>query len=184
MKRRIILIILALTMSLGLSAQSFTLGTNILGYLNFATINAELSYTFAKKWSLHLQTKVNPFTFNNNKENQMQNRQASVSFGARLWPWHTNSGWFVGSSLEGGYYNIGGIVDAETKQGYKYGLNMYFGYTIMLAKHLNLELGAGFITAYTNYTTYSCPKCGREVSKDKKIIVSANNILAQLVYIF
>ncbi len=160
-----------------------TLGTNVLGWANFATINAEASFAVTKNWSLQLKGDLNPFTYNNGKDNQMQFRQAALAFGFRWWPWHANSGWYFGSSAQYGIYNFGGIIKKETYEGQAIGLNIFGGYALMLSQRFNLELGLGLQPGYTKYKKFACPQCGILLEKSKKVylIPQAN---AQLVYIF
>ncbi|MEG2471412.1 MAG: DUF3575 domain-containing protein [Bacteroidales bacterium] len=161
-----------------------TLGTNVLGYADFLTINAEAGISIHRKWTITLQGKFNPFTYNKGKDNQLQNRQAALACGVRFWPWHVNSGWFFGSSLQYMRYNSGGVVNADTYEGNLYGLNLNAGYSLMLAKRWNLDFGIGVMGGWTNYIKYACPKCGRITGEDKKIIVTPNNLLVQIVHIF
>lgn len=164
--------------------NQISLGTNILGYANFLTINAELGISIHRHWTIDITGKLNPWTFNKNTPDQLQNRHADLAIGVRWWPWHVNSGWFVGSSLQYSRYNSGGIIDKETFEGNAYGLNFHFGYALMLSKGWNIEFGAGILGGYTNYTKYSCPRCGRITGSDKKIFVAPNNLLVQIIKIF
>lgn len=164
--------------------NQLSLGTNVLGYANFLTINAELGISIHRHWTVNITGKLNPWTFNKNSPDQLQNRHADLAVGGRWWPWHVNSGWFVGSSLQYSRYNAGGIIDKETLEGNAYGLNLNFGYALMLSKGWNIEFGAGILGGYTNYTKYSCPRCGRITGSDKKIFVAPNNLLVQIIKIF
>lgn len=164
--------------------NQITLGTNALGYAAFLTLNAEMSISVHKNWTVHIQGKLNPFTFNKNQPSQLQSRQATLAVGGRWWPWHVNSGWFVGSSLQYTRYNQGGIIDPETFEGNAAGLNANFGYALMLSKRWNIEFGAGVLAGWTNYTKFACPRCGKITGEDKKIFVAPNNLLIQIQHIF
>lgn len=162
------------------------ISTNILEWANMLTINAEASFAVAKNYTIGIQGKYNPFTFNKHKaySDRIQHRQTSVAISSRWWPWHAYSGWFVSSGLQAGQYNYGGLFDVQTYEGDYYGLNISAGYALMLNRHLNLDFGIGAILGHTDYTKYSCPKCGKIEEQGKKIFVAPNNILIQLSYLF
>lgn len=94
--------------SLSLTAQDngaqFSVGTNLVGYANLVTINAEVGMSVAKKWSVLVHGKYNPFVFSEGEQKQMQHKQITAGAGIRFWPWHVNSGWFVG--LGGAIYGV------------------------------------------------------------------------------
>ena len=56
-----------LACGLAVSAQSYSLRTNILG-LATANLNLEASMTLDRKWSLHLPLQYNPFKFSKNRQ--------------------------------------------------------------------------------------------------------------------
>ena len=64
--------------------------------------------------------------------------------------------------------------------------NMRFagGYSKMLGKHLNLDMGIGFWTGYSRYVTYACPSCGRITDNGNKLFVLPNDLMVALSYIF
>ena len=164
--------------------QNFGIATNIIGYANFLTLNAEATYKVKDQISIHAGVKYNPFTFNKGEENQMQNRSSILHIGMRYWTWHTNSGWFAGGGAEFGYFNYGGIISKETHEGWRAGVNITAGYSLMLSRHFNFEFGAGLFTGYRNSKRYACPRCGATLGNDKKLYVAPNNLLAQMVYLF
>ena len=56
-----------LACGLAVSAQSYSLRTNIIG-LATANLNLEASMTLDRKWSLHLPLQYNPFKFSKNRQ--------------------------------------------------------------------------------------------------------------------
>lgn len=160
------------------------IATNIVGYANLITLNAEATYKLKERLSVHAGVKYNPFTFNKDNENQMQNRISAMQIGIRFWSWHTNSGWFTGGGAEFGYFNYGGIISKETHEGWRAGVNIIGGYSLMLSRHFNFEFGLGLFTGYRDSKRYACPKCGETLGTEKKIYVAPNNLLAQIVYLF
>ena len=65
MKKRSFLLGSLLAFTLGVSAQSYSLRTNVLG-LATTNLNLEASMTLGRKWSLHLPVQYNPFRFSKN----------------------------------------------------------------------------------------------------------------------
>ena len=54
----------------------------------------------------------------------------------------------------------------------------------MLSKNLQLEMGLGVFAGVTNYTRFSCIKCGKMEVKKENVIVTPNNALIQLTMLF
>ena len=127
-----------------ISAQNFAISTNATSYLNLGTLNMEVSYAFGRHWSAGIGFKYNPFTYMTDTDwGQLQNRQRMFVIGTRYWPWHVFSGWWINPSARYQEYNVGGLSSADTTEGERIGGALCAGYTYMLGKHFNLELGAG-----------------------------------------
>ena len=166
-------------------AERFALSTNLLGYAQLGTMNVEASYAVARKWSLTAGMRYNPFTYNKGDvDNQFQYRQQSYSVGARLWPWHTWSGWWFAAKARYQEYNMGGIISPETSEGDRAGLGLYFGYTLMMSRHFNIEFGSGFWAGVDVYRRYSCPICGLTTDEGRKAFILPDDIMVSLVYVF
>ena len=59
-----------------LHAQKVSVSTNVLGYAALGTMNAEVSYSLARRWSLTAGAVYNPFTYRKrDSERQFQIRQ-------------------------------------------------------------------------------------------------------------
>ena len=69
-------------------------------------------------------------------------------------------------------------------EGDRYGAGIAGGYSRMLGRHINLDLGIGLWTGYTRYVTYACPTCGRIIGSGKGIFILPNDITLGLSYIF
>lgn len=165
-------------------AQRFSLSTNVLDYACLGTMNIEGAYSVSRRWSLTLGADYNPFTFRKGRSDQFQLRQQSYSIGARLWPWHTWSGWWFAGKMRYQEYNSGGIVSSLTDEGDRAGLGMYAGYTYMLGSHLNLEFGMGVWGGVDWFTRYSCQSCGLTVGSGRRWFVLPDDIMIALVYVF
>ncbi len=165
-------------------AQKMSFGTNGLGYLNFATFNGELSLGVTKNWSILLSGAYNPFTYNKNSDKQFQQKEATVAIGTRYWPWHLFSGWFMGSKFLFSQYNRGGLFTSTSTEGESFGIGLNGGYSLMIAKNINIEFGAGVLLGGTRYTSYQCPRCGRIIDQNRKLFISPDNLLLQFVILF
>lgn len=165
--------------------QKFSVSTNLVGYLNFATLNGEFSTSLSQHWSIVLGVRYNPWTFNEGMEGkQFQFRQQCYSVGTRYWLWHTYSGWWISGKVQYQEYNMGGLVAALTEEGDRYGFGASAGYTYMLHPRVNVEFSLGLWGGLKNYTGYSCPSCGITESSGVKAFVLPDNIAVSLCYVF
>lgn len=182
-KLRMLMAAVPLLLCHGLAAQNFALSTNVLGYADFGTLNMEASYGVARHWSLNAGLRYNPFTFGSG-EQEVRRRQRSFSTGARYWPWHIYSGWWLSAEVRYQEYNSGGLVSPETSEGDRFGAGIGGGYTYMLAPHLNLDFGIGLWSGYDVYTTYDCPTCGRVTDSGGKFFILPADLIVALTYVF
>lgn len=178
-------VLFQLLSSSDVSAQKFSVSTDLLGYLRLGTLNVDASYAVARHWSITAGARYNPFTFRKgDPERQLQYRQQSYSIGTRVWPWHIWSGWWFAGKLRYQEYNYGGIVSDETEEGDRFGFGLYSGYTHMINPHLNLEFGVGMWNGVALYTTYSCPTCGVILDSGNKYFLLPDDVMLSLVYVF
>ena len=185
MRLRILLSAVLLALSSALYAQKASVSTNLLGYAALGTMNVDASYAVSRHWSLSAGLKYNPFTFRKgDASRQFQCRQQSYSVGARMWPWHIWSGWWFASKVRYQEYNVGGILNAETREGDRLGLGLYSGYTHMISRHFNLEFGLGLWGGWDNYTKYSCPVCGIKIEEGRGGFLLPDDVMVSFVYVF
>lgn len=171
--------------SLKSEAQTVSLSTNLLDYACLGTLNADVSYSLSRRWSVTAGARYNPFTFRKgDPDKQFQLRQQSYSLGARLWPWHTWSGWWFAGKLRYQEYNSGGIRSLETREGDRFGAGLYAGYTYMMTSHLNIEFGLGLWSGLDVYRCYSCPVCGVTLESGKTHFILPDDIMISLAYVF
>jgi hypothetical protein len=184
-KYAIVVSVIMLTTALPSFGQKFSLSMNLLDYACLGTMNLDASYSLSRRWSILAGARYNPFTFNEgNPEEQFQYRQQSYAVGARLWPWHTMSGWWFAGKLRYQEYCYGGIVSSEAEEGDRFGVGMYAGYTYMLNKHFNVEFGVGLWSGMALYRRYSCPVCGVTVGSGRKYFLLPDDIMISLAYVF
>ena len=176
---------LLLLLSEPLSAGKFSLSTDLLGYAALGTLNLDGSYAVSRRWSLTAGARYNPFTFRKaDPARQFQFRQQSYALGARMWPWHTGSGWWFAGKMRYQEYNRGGLFLNDTREGDRFGAGIYAGYTHMLTAHLNLEFGLGLWAGMDVYRKYSCPKCGTVTSSGKAGFILPDDAMISIAYVF
>ena len=166
-------------------AQSVSVSTNLIDYACLGTLNIEASYSLSQHWSLTACARYNPFTFRKGEaDRQFQYRQQSYAFGARFWPWHTFSGWWLASKLRYQEYNHGGIFSRDAEEGDRGGIGLSAGYTYMISRNLNVEFGLGAWSGMSWYRRYSCPVCGLTVEKGRKWFLLPDDVMISLAYVF
>lgn len=164
-------------------AQNYSVSTNVLDYANLGTLNVEASCGIARQWSLCAGVKYNPFSFGDG-EKEVALRQRSIETGARFWPWHIFSGWWLGAKLKYQEYSEGGIKGPSSMEGDRYGGGLSAGYAFMLNTHLNLDIGVGLWGGYDKWRTYDCMRCGKVMGTGDDIFFRPNDIILTLSYIF
>lgn len=168
-----------------LYGQDRSVSANIADLANLGTLNAELQYGLARRWSATGEVKYNPFSFPGGKDDMgLQNKQRSFAAGLRFWPWHIYSGWWMSGRLRYQEYNVAGIQDSRAVEGDRYGGGIAGGYTYMLGKNWNLDMGVGMWAGKDVYTVYSCPSCGRLVDSGKRTFVLPDDVILSLTYVF
>ena len=183
MRKAILLI--SLLLCLDAAAQRFSVGTNTVDWLSLGTMNMEASAAVSRSVSFHLGAGLNPWSYRTgDPSTQFQMRQGTVRAGARWWPWHIYSGWWLTGKLKWQEYNYGGFTSPHASEGDRYGGSLSAGYTFMLNTHLNLDIGLGLWGGYDKYTAYECLHCGRISGSGEKVFILPNDILLTISYIF
>lgn len=170
---------------IGTGGARFSLATNAVDYVAGGTFNLEGSVAVSRRWTAVATGRWNPFV----------SRQQSYSAGARFWPWHVYSGWWVGAKMQYQEFNMpqGGnlatrffrAADGQAwNEGDRYGVGISGGYSRMLGRHFNLDLGVGLWGGYTVWTAYSCRTCGRITDTGRGAFVLPSDIIVALSYVF
>ena len=194
MKHRIALA-LCLIMTTTLSAQEFSLSTNVLDWANLGTANLQAGLSVSRHLSLHAGARYNNWNFGSaEKGTAFQNRARTASLGMRFWPWNVYSSWWMGFKAQLEEYNRGGVFRRElTEEGTAAGVGLGFGYSRMISNHWNLDFGLGGWFGKAWYTQYRCPRCGRVVSRSdgtpirdatRWFLLPSNDMQVTLTYIF
>ena len=163
------------------SAQKLSLSTNLVDYANFGTLNLDISYAVSRNWSVMAGAKYNPFSF---RGGQLINRQRTFSLGARWWPWHIYSGFWLSGKAQYMEFGSGGIFSPKTSEGDAYGMGLGGGYSHMLGRHINLEAGLGFWGGFRKAAVYDCPVCGTTREQSRKAFIMPNDIILSVAYVF
>lgn len=193
--KRFLLPALCLLLAGPLQAQVFSLSTNVLDWANLGTINAQAGLAFSQHLSLHAGARYNNWNFGSaEKGTAFQNRTRSASLGLRYWPWNVYSSWWVSARAQVEEYNRGGLLKRPlTEEGLAAGVGLGVGYSRMLSRHWNLDLGLGGWFGKAWYTQYRCPRCGRVVSRDdgtpvrdatRWFVLPSNELQVSISYIF
>lgn len=177
-------------------AQKVSFSTNAVEWANLGTVNAEAGVSAGRHVSFHAGFRYNPWTFRagdpleryddplGEDEAQFQNRKQAYDLSVRWWPWYAYSGWWL--SLKGQYmeYDRGGFITHPREAGDAFGGGFSFGYSYLLAKHLNLDFGLGLWGGYVKYGKYRCTNCGQKVEEGDRYFVLPDDVKLSLVMVF
>ena len=163
------------------AAGKGSISTNVAGYANLLTLNAEGSVPVSRRWTVNAGLKYNPFAFGKEK---FRNRQQAYYAGMRYWPWHSYSGWWMSGKIQYQEFNAGGLGRAETSEGDRVGLGLGAGFAYMVGKHFNVEFGASLWGGMEWFTIYSCPVCGDLELSGRKIFILPCDVIIAISYIF
>ena len=158
-----------------------SISTNVVGYANLLTLNAEGSIPVSRRWTVNAGLKYNPFAFGREK---FRNRQQAYYAGMRYWPWHSYSGWWLCGKMQYQEFNAGGLGRAETSEGDRVGLGLGAGFAYMVGKHFNVEFGARLWGGMEGFTTHSSPLCGDLEQSGRKIFILPCDVIIAISYIF
>lgn len=198
-KKSILTCLIALTMSLGASAQKFSLGVNVFDLANFGTPNLEAGLAVSRNFSIHAGARYNKWTFGAKSDDPIQNRKRTAWLGCRYWPWNTYSGlWFqfkaqyneINSNILTKKYTDPETLDIYRRkiEGEAIGGGLGVGYDVMLSKHWNLEVGASvWAGSWLRYNTYAKNVGGRILPGEcytNKFFVLPDDVHVTFIYVF
>lgn len=153
-----------------LHAQNVGIKTNLISD-GFLSPNLGVEIGLARKWSLDITGQTCLWDVNRHKWKHWM-AQPEI----RVWLCDRFAGHFFGLHAIGGQYNFGNIhnnikflgsdFSQLTKyrfQGWAAGAGIAYGYAWVLAKHWNLEAEIGIGWMYTQFDTYECDACSKQV---------------------
>ena len=184
MKKLFFCALFFLFMGLVSNAQRWAVGTNLVDYANFGTLNLEGSVAVERHWSLDMEWDYNPWTYKAGSSDQFQNRSLSSSLGTRYWPWHVYAGWWFRSSIQYQIYNRGGLLQESAEEAEAYGAGIAFGYALLLGERVNVDFGFGLWGGMKEYTIYRCTNCGRITEQGTKWFMLPDDISLAFYFIF
>lgn len=193
--KKIIVLAFCLFLTARLSAQTFSLSTNLLDWANLGTLNLQAGLSFSRHLTLHAGARYNNWDFGSaEKGTDFRNKARTASIGLRYWPWNVYSSWWIGTRLQAEEYSRGGLLARpETEEGLAAGVGLAFGYSRMLTGRWNLDFGLGFWGGWKRYSRYACPHCGRVLSdadgtplldRNKGFLLPSEDVQISLTYIF
>ena len=165
---------------LSVSAQSYSLRTNVIG-LATTNLNLEASMTLNRKWSLHLPVQYNPFKFGRNR--QFRNFYAAP--GVRYWLLESYMGGFIGMYGTAGTYSVGNLFGNKYRyEGEGYGVGLSIGKAYQIGRRWNLEWEAGAGAVWLAYDKYLCKRCGDLVGQEYGWHFLPTRAALNVVYLF
>ena len=176
--------ILSLGILTAARAQEAAVSTNVADYADLGTMNMGMSYALARHWTVDAVVKYNPFSYRMPDEAVVQRKQRLFGAGARFWPWHVYSGWWLSGRAQWQEFSQSLLRESIATEGDRVGAALAAGYSYMLSKHFNLEVGAGVWAGYTAYTQYACPRCGRIIGRGREGFILPSDVILALSYIF
>lgn len=173
--------------------------TNLVGYVD-GTLNVGVQYAVGRHWTLDGQVNFNPHLYG---LGESINEKTMVSLGARLWPWFVYSGFWCRFSAFAQEYHSYKAYDlfknenvdrafcvAETpsiaERGDAYGVGVSLGYSWIITKFFNLEVGLGGIGGYKNYVQYQDASFSKPVDHNYrgKGFACLNDLSVSAVFVF
>lgn len=167
--------------------KTWTVSTNALSWLNLGTINAEGAVSVHNHFSINAGFTANPWKMTSPTYVDLINRQYGGYIGAKYWPWHTFSEWWVGAKLQYKNFEEVGLLSPNYITGDAIGAGFSAGYSIMISDHFNIDFGLGFWGGRCiKYTKY------KGKYKEESMVVDTkprnffflDNVMVSLVYIF
>ena len=126
--------------------SNWALSLNLVDYARLGTVQGSIQYGISRRVSIDAAARVN-------------RRSQTFSAGARWWPWYIYSGWWVK-----------GLAQIENREE-AYGAGLSLGYSLLLSRWLNLDLGIGGWG-------------GRKGTGDRSWFLAPNEITAALMFVF
>lgn len=160
-------------------AQFYSSSVNGLA-LATGTFNPEVSMTFNRKWSGHLDVSFNPF-----KNSDFRIQHLAVRSQIRYWAQETYRGLFYGFHILGVGYHFGIPKWMQHKyEGVAFGGGIDFGYAWTLSPRWNLEAQIGGGLLWSHYDVSKCKNCAKVIRSEKKTFVAPTRAALSLVYLF
>ena len=166
---------------LPLGAQSrMSVSANAADCADCGTLNVEMGLAVLRQWSVTAGAKYNPFEFGD----ATRRKRRTFDAGVRFWPWHCYSGWWVAAKARYEEFNNASGMEESSKEGDRMGASLSAGYSIMLGRRFNLDLGLGVWGGMETFTSYSCPTCGEIMQRGSRTFILPSDITVALAFVF
>lgn len=168
---------IALMMALQMSAQQVTVSNNLL-YDAWLTPNLRLGVRLSPHWSMGLTGGYRPWPADENTSRKW--KHLLVSPDLRYWTDSVNVHHFFGVNLIYSHYNVADVkfpfglwksVRDERRQGDLGTLGAFYGYSLPIARHWNIEALVGAAVGYTKFDRFECGHCGTKMGNEHKWFV-------------
>ena len=170
----VLLVWLYMLMPINSQAQQLTLSNNLL-YDAWLTPNLRLGARLSSQWSLGLTAGYRPWP--SSDETTRKWRHLLISPEVRYWKDSVNVHHFFGANLIYSHYNVADVhfpfgmyksVRDERREGDLGALGVFYGYSLPLGRHWNIEALIGAAFGYTKYNRYVCGHCGTKTGNSSK----------------
>ena len=187
-KKRILLSVILITVTLFARAQHLAINNNVL-FDMIGALSAGVEIPTSKVSSWELYGSIRPWKRSDASVHKHWLAQAQY----RYWPCQVMNGVFFGPYIHGGEYNIANQsmvfnllkgLKQHRYEGFLVGGGIGVGYEYALAKHWNIgaEVGVGY--TYFNYKKTSCEKCGTYYGYDEYHYVGVSKLGLSVIYVF
>lgn len=185
--RKLILTISAfLALCFNADGQKWSMSTNVIDWALLGTANIEGQVSVAQHISIIAGARYNPWQFKtSNPHLTMQNRQVTAYAGFRYWPWYVYSGWWIEAKGQYGTFKRSGIWRPALEVGDAIGGGLSFGYTFMISKNINIDIGAGcWGGRKLERKLYDCPSCLHLREEGSENFIDLDCIKLSFMYLF
>ena len=191
-KKKLGLLVIALTTVVGAQSQNVAVKTNLLYDLTL-TVNAGIEFGLAPRWTMDLSGNYIGWDVDGHK---WKHWLAQPEF--RYWFCDRFAGHFLGIHAIGGQFNWGNwrhgrdflgthfsALKDYRAQGWGVGGGIAYGYTWVLGKHWNFEAEVGVGVIQTWYDVYDCETCASRVAVDRThTYYGPTKAALNIVYVF
>ena len=173
--------LLTTTNPIKVAAQLYSIQTDAIGLLT-GTFNAGASMAVSERYSLHIHSEYNPWTFSGNKKTKF----VTIQPGMRYWLGEAYGyGWFYGLNAIYSNFNVSKIfVGKHRYAGNAFGGGISIGFNFPITRRINMEVELGGGIVYSKSTKYEGFSCGKKLMKEKKTSIIPTKIAMSIVYLF
>ena len=172
-------------------AQKWSLGTNLVDYVNFGTLNLEGQVALSRHVTLDLQTRQNPFIYNkDNRDDRIFSCRQEYFAGVKIWPWASFSGWWFKTGAQWQEYSREGLemifpfADGYSREGCAAGLVVGAGWSHMISKCINFDLGIEGWGGYERYNGMKITDGPLHFREGERLFLLPNNVTIGFSFIF